>query len=304
MKRSRPSALSAASAVLLACAALLLPPFAFAQGSPSVAVSILPQAEFVRRIAGDAVRVIVLVGPGSSPHSYEPSPRQMAQLSSASAWFTIGVEFETALAPKVRKLYPRLLLADTSRNLKFRTLEAHEEEGEGHGEEEGEHGEEARDPHVWLGKDEVKSQLAVIRDELSKILPSKAGQFASNHDAFVRDIDAAFAALEPKLAPLRGERVFVYHPSFGYFLDDFGIIQEAVELGGKEPTQKTLAALIAKAKEEKARAVFVQKQFSSNAAKTIAKAIGAAVVEIDPLAERWLDNISAIGEALAKAAAR
>lgn len=297
MKRSRPPALSAASAVLLACAALLLPPFAFAQGSPSVAVSILPQAEFVRRVAGDAVRVIVLVGPGSSPHSYEPSPRQMAQLSSASAWFTIGVEFETALAPKVRKLYPRLLLADTSRNLKFRTLEAHEEEGEGHGEE-------ARDPHVWLGKDEVKSQLAVIRDELSKILPSKAGQFASNHDAFVRDIDAAFAALEPKLAPLRGERVFVYHPSFGYFLDDFGIIQEAVELGGKEPTQKTLAALIAKAKEEKARAVFVQKQFSSNAAKTIAKAIGAAVVEIDPLAERWLDNISAIGEALAKAATR
>ena len=98
--------------------------------------------------------------------------------------------------------------------------------------------------------------------------------------------------------------MFVYHPSFGYFLDDFGIIQEAVELGGKEPTQKTLAALIAKAKEEKARAVFVQKQFSSNAAKTIAKAIGAAVVEIDPLAERWLDNISAIGEALAKAATR
>ena len=292
-------------AALLFCAAFVLPPFLAAQKPPVVAVSILPQAEFVRRIAGTALRPVVLVGPGSSPHSYEPSPRQMAELSGALAWFTVGVEFETALEPKIKSLYPRLSIVDTARNVKFRTLDAHSHEDEDH-EEDG-HNDEAeapgaRDPHVWLGKEAVKAQLLVIRDELSRLMPAKAKEFAANHEAYVRDIDAAFAALVPTLAPLRGEKVFVYHPSFGYFLDEFGILQEAVELGGKEPTQKALASLVNLAKEEKARAIFVQKQFSVNAAKAVAKAIGGVVVEIDPLAERWLENIKAMGSALAKAA--
>ena len=68
--------------------------------------------------------------------------------------------------------------------------------------------------------------------------------------------------------------------------------------GGKEPTQKTIALLIAKAREYKAKHIFVQKQFSSASARTIAKAIGGSVVEIDPLEARWLDNISAMGQAL------
>jgi zinc transport system substrate-binding protein len=295
-------------AVLLFCAALAFPLNLAAQKTPTVAVSILPQAEFVRRIAGNSVRPIVLVGPGSSPHSYEPSPRQMAELSGALAWFTVGVEFETALAPKIKSLYPRLSLVDTARNVKFRALESHAHEEESHDDEAGAEagagaeGSETRDPHIWLGKDAVKAQLLVILDELSRLVPGKAKEFAANHQAYVRDIDAAFAALVPRLAPLRGEKVFVYHPSFGYFLDEFGILQEAVELGGKEPTQKALASLVNLAKEEKARVIFVQKQFSVNAAKAVAKAIGGVVVEIDPLAERWLENIGAIGAALAKAA--
>ncbi|TXT42084.1 MAG: zinc transport system substrate-binding protein [Spirochaetes bacterium] len=269
-----------------------------------MAVSILPQAEFVTRIAGNSVRPIVLVGPGSSPHSYEPTPRQMAELSGALAWFKVGVEFETALEPKIKSLYPRLFLVDTARNVKFRLLEAHSDEEDGHedGHEDEAEGSGARDPHVWLGKEAVKAQLLVIKDELSRLLPAKAKEFAANHEVYVRDIDAAFAALVPTLAPLRGEKVFVYHPSFGYFLDEFGILQEAVEIGGKEPTQKALASLISLAKEEKARAIFVQKQFSVNAAKAVAKAIGGVVVEIDPLAERWLENIKAMGAALAKSA--
>lgn len=288
-------------AALLFFAVLAFPLDLAAQKPPAVAVSILPQAEFVRRIAGNSVRPIVLVGPGSSPHSYEPSPRQMAELSGALTWFTIGVEFETALEPKIKSLYPRLSLVDTARNVKFRALDAHSHEEDGHGDEAGAEAAETRDPHVWLGKEAVKAQLLVIRDELSRLFPAKSKEFAANHEAYAKDIDAAFAALVPKLAPLRGEKVFVYHPSFGYFLDEFGILQEAVELGGKEPTQKALASLVNLAKEEKARAIFVQKQFSINAAKAVAKAIGGAVVEIDPLAEGWLENIKAIGAALAKA---
>jgi len=283
-------------------------PTATSAQAPTVVVSILPQSEFVARIAGGKVKILTLVGPGASPHSYEPSPRQMADLSGASLWLTIGgVEFEKALMPKVKALYPRLRIVDTAAGVKFRTLESHSHEGEavapgaapaaaGEGDPEG-----GIDPHVWLGRDAVKVQLSAATDALCVLLPADAALFRKNRDAYVAEIDAAFASLAKDLAPLKGRKVFVYHPSFGYFLDSFGILQEAVELGGKEPTQKSLASLIAEAKADGAKVVFVQKQFSTNAARTVAAAIGGVVVEVDPLAPDWLANIKAMGAALKRA---
>jgi len=267
--------------------------------APVVVVSILPQACFVERIAGGRVKPMVLVGPGQSPHAYEPTPRQMAELSSAPLWLTIGVDFEKALKPKIASLYPKLAIVDTTVGIRYRRLEAHYHEGEaeeaGHAEESG------SDQHVWLGRQAAMAMAGNIRDTLSRYDPAGSSTYSRNHDAFVKDINAAFDSLKTELAPLDGKPVFVYHPSFGYFLDEFGIEQEAVETGGKEPTQKNLSALIAEARADGARIIFVQPQFPANAAKTVADAIGGVVVEIDALAPDWLDNIRRIGEALKRA---
>ncbi|MDP2791157.1 MAG: zinc ABC transporter substrate-binding protein [Rectinemataceae bacterium] len=266
---------------------------------PVVAVSILPQSEFVARIGGGKVKVLTLVGPGASPHSYEPTPRQMAELSGASIWLSIGVEFENALLPKVKSLYPKLKVVNTVKDVVYRKLESHAHEEGAAADEAG-----GLDPHVWLGREAVITQLAATRDALIALKPSEAAIFNANHDAYLREINSVFSLLAKELAPLKGGTTFVYHPSFGYFLDNFGIKQEAVEVGGKEPTQKTLSLLIKNAREDGARIIFVQKQFSPTAAKTVAKAIGGIVVEIDPLAPNWLENIKSMGDALKKTVAR
>jgi len=272
---------------------------------PLVAVSVLPQSYFVQRIAGDSFEVLTIVGPGQSPHAYEPSPRQMADLSRALAWFTVGVEFERALEPKISSLYPVLRLLDTTEGIRFRSLEAHGHEGEGL-EAEDEHGDadgdEGLDPHVWLGRDSVKIQARHIRDALSAIDAANASVYAANYESFAKEVDGLFAELGAKLAALRGKAVFVFHPGFGYFLDEFGITQEAVETGGKEPTQKALAALIDEAKADGAKVIFVQAQFPTEAARTVAKAIGGQVIQIDPLSADWLGNLRLMADALLKAA--
>lgn len=261
-----------------------------------VVVSILPQAYFVDRIADGRVKPMVLVGPGQSPHAYEPGPRQMAELSSAPIWLTIGVDFEKALKPKIASLYPRLTIVDTTVGIKYRQLEAHHHEGEVA--EVGDAQESGPDQHVWLGRQAALAMAGNIRDALSRYDPEGSPTYSRNHDAFVKDINAVFDSLKTGLSPLHGKQVFVYHPSFGYFLDEFGIDQEAVETGGKEPTQKNLSALIAEARADGAKIIFVQPQFPASAAKTVAAAIGGVVVEIDALAPDWLDNIRRIGEAL------
>lgn len=284
---------------------LALPLFSLSAQSPSsagqkpiIAVSILPQSEFVQKIAGGSVSVLTLVGPGASPHNYEPSPRQMTELGKASIWFTIGVEFENALMPKIKALYPKLKIIDTTADITYRNLESHHHEGESAEAEE----ESGKDPHVWLGHGTVKAQLEIMLDAMTTLNPTDKVYYKKNHDNYVQAIDTAFSQLKKDLAPMKGQTVFVYHPSFGYFFDEFGIIQEAVEAGGKEPSQKSLAELIKQAQKDKVKVVFVQMQFSTNAAKTVAKAIGGSVVEIDPLAPNWLENIMVMGNALKKAA--
>jgi zinc transport system substrate-binding protein len=114
-------------------------------------------------------------------------------------------------------------------------------------------------------------------------------------------IDDEFDSLKIILEPLKGRNVFVYHPSFGYFLDEFDIHQEAVEAGGKEPGPRQLNDLIVKLKTEQAAAIFVQAQFPVNAAKTLAAAVDAELISLDPLAYDWLENIRLMGQALKKA---
>ena len=117
-----------------------------------------------------------------------------------------------------------------------------------------------------------------------------------------RDINAEFDRLREELAPLRGRTVFVYHPAFGYFLDEFEIRQEAVETGGKEPTPRTLFRLIERARAEGAAAIFVQTQFPLQSARAAAEAVGAELAALDPLAPDWLANIRVLGAALHRAA--
>jgi zinc transport system substrate-binding protein len=269
---------------------------------PLAAVSILPQSWFVSRIGGGRVRTLVLAGPGQNPHSYEPSPRQINDLARAGVWILSGAEFEIGLHPKIAALFPGLPIVDGTAGVAFRTLEEHA------GGETEKHGETAAyspaeiDRHTWLGSGPAKILAAHVRDALSLIDPAGASYYTEQYEALLCEIDAEFAALRDELAPLKGRSVFVYHPSFGYFLDEFGIRQEAVETGGKEPGPRDLSRLIARAKQERAAAIFVQAQFPVNAAKTVAAAAGAELVSLDPLAQDWFANIRRMGAALKKAA--
>jgi len=257
--------------------------------APLIAVSIVPQEWFVSRIGAGRVRTLVLAGPGQNPHNYEPTPRQVSGLAGAGAWLLSGAEFEITLRPKIEKLFPALPIIDGTAGVVMRKAESHDDD---------EHEHDDVDRHTWLGREPAKILAAHIRDTLSALDPAGAEYYAENYVNLAWDIDAEFAALRNKLAPLRGSNVFVYHPSFGYFLDEFGIKQQAVETGGKTPGPRELSRLIALAQQERPAAIFVQAQFPVSAAKTVADSVGAVTINLDPLAPDWLANIRRMGEAL------
>ncbi|MDR0785315.1 MAG: zinc ABC transporter substrate-binding protein [Treponema sp.] len=256
-------------------------------GKPVVAVSILPQAWFVEQIAGDNVEVVPLAGPGQNLHTFEPSPRRLSELARADVWLLSGAEFELSLKPKIQNNFKNLVIIDTTEGVVFRSLAPNEMDGD-----------EDVDRHSWLGREPAKTAIRYIKNSLCALDSNNAEKYQNNYENLCAEIDAEFERLHRRLASLEGTSVFVYHPAFGYFLDEFGVLQEAIEEGGKEPTMRSLFRLVEKAREARPRAVFVQAQFPIAAAKTVARSIDAEVVPLDPLAENWLENIRHMGEML------
>ena len=261
-----------------------------------IAVSIPPQAWFVSQIAGEKADVLILVPPGQNPHNYEPTPRQIQALSKAKAWILSGTEFEITLQPKIKALFPNLLIIDGTHGVKYRYMEDHNHDCGNI--ECNESSDSFFDRHTWLGREPALLMAKHINETFFYLDYDNAEYYDNRYLKIINEINSVFEELQIDLAPLSGKSVFVYHPSFGYFLDNFNIIQEAVEMEGKEPTPRQLNDLMEKIKEQRPAAIFVQTQFPVNAARTLAQSAEAQVIELDPLAQDWLENIKHMGQAL------
>jgi zinc transport system substrate-binding protein len=93
----------------------------------------------------------------------------------------------------------------------------------------------------------------------------------------------------------------VFHPSWGYFADTYGLEQVAIEIEGKNPKPAQLKGLINHAETHGIKVILAQPQFSTKSADLIAKEIGGKVVFVDPLAEDWSANLREVAVKLKSA---
>ena len=255
-----------------------------------VFVSIEPQVTFVRRIGGDRVTVEALVLPGKSPETYSPTPVQMAKLAKSKLFFRIGVPFEELLIKRIENSAPHVQIVDTRKGITLRKMEAHYEGQQRYNDDDLSHGVgvDGADPHIWLSPVLVQKQAATICESLISIDPEGRQMYEENCRVFIKDLDALHQKIKQSLAPVRGGTIFVFHPSFGYFTDAYGLKQIAVEIEGKSPKGKDLSSFIKLAKKEKVRVVFVQPQFDQNAALTLMWSFSGSFGSSDGLPFRYL----------------
>jgi zinc transport system substrate-binding protein len=271
----------------------LLPLNLFAGTSLNVHVSILPQKYFVERIGKDKVNIDVLVKPGKSPTTYSPSPDQMKKLASADVYFRIGVPFENGILHKIKSI-AGVMIVDTRKGIVLRRMAEHHHKDTDRDKSIG------KDPHIWMSPLIVKIQAHTIFQTLSNIDPANRNEYKKNYELFVKDLDQLDHRLKTLLKDLKGENLFVFHPSFGYFTDAYGLKQIAVETMGRSPKGKALSNIIKLAKKQKTRIIFAQPQFDRNTAQKIASAINGAVVSIDPLAYDYMANMENIARSISR----
>ncbi|MDY6801042.1 MAG: zinc ABC transporter substrate-binding protein [Bacteroidota bacterium] len=257
---------------------------------PTITVSILPQKYFVEKIAGDYFTVNVMIPPGASPVTYEPTPKQMQELTNSDVYFRIGhIEFEKSWINRFKKIHPEMKMIDLSEHA---YLIKPKETGHEHHSHEGHH--HGIDPHIWVSPKEVKKQVELIHQYLIKNYPEQDSIFTANYKVFTYEIEQLDQYATHKLEPFKGEKFLIFHPALSYLARDYGLEQISIEIDGKEPTLANMQEIIRIARSEKIKIIFVQKQFSKHNAQVIADEIDGSVVQINPLDYHWDESIKFI----------
>ncbi len=254
-------------------------------------VSILPIRSLVKEIVGEDFRIEVLVPPGASPETFEPTPRQFIGLNEAQLVFNVGLlEFETALLDKIED---RTKIVDLSRGIvRIEGSCAHAgRNGSDHA-----HG---VDPHMWTSPRALQRMAKNAYEAIHARWPDSA-KYTANHARLQEELRQLDLRTAEKIARSGIRYFIIYHPALTYYARDYGLRQEAVEADGKEPSAKRLTALIRQARKDGIGRILYQNQFPVSVVETIARDIGAECTEIDPLREDAIANIDSITDLIVR----
>lgn len=251
---------------------------------PIVAVSIVPEAAFVERVCGGAAEVITMIPPGYSPENYEPTPQEIAALQEAEVYFSIGVNAEdTSILPMLSPMTGVTALHEICAE----TYEELEIDG-------------GRDPHIWLSPKRAVIMVKTIAEVMSELDAANAAVYTANAEEYIGELTACDKDIAETFQMSPNRDFIVFHPAFGYFADDYGLNQYALEEGGKEATAAHMQEMADFAEEKGIKVIFYQAQTDSNQAKAFAQETGGRAVMLDPLSADYIPNLTAMAREIAE----
>ena len=254
-------------------------------GKPVVSVTILPQKYFLEELAGEKVIVNVLVPPGASPATYEPSVSQLSQLDKSALYMKMGyLGFELSWMDKIRSVNPEMEVIDLSEGVEliFSREEAEVEAHQGHV-----HAHAGTDPHIWMSARNAKIIVDNMAEVLKDLLPGDSVHIADRQSALLNRLDSLDRKIGSRLAGAEGRSFMIYHPSLSYFARDYGLEQLSLEWEGKSPSPSHMKQLTDLGREHQISSILIQLEFDRKNAQVLASEIGAEIVIINPLDEAW-----------------
>ncbi|MEZ5010625.1 MAG: zinc ABC transporter substrate-binding protein [Bacteroidales bacterium] len=252
--------------------------------SSIITTSIPPFEYFVKAIAGDGYQVNVIVPPGASPATFEPTPSVIKGLNKSELLILDGyLGYETAWGDKLQSVNPGIATLTLANNQNLISGEAHD-----HGDHQHSSG---VDPHFWISPPSAAIMASDIFEFLVKNYPGDSILFRDNYNNLASEINSVHNYVDSLLGGTGSRAFMIFHPALSYLARDYGLEQIAVEIEGKEPSPSDLKELIDHARLENIGVIFVQREFDRKNAEAIASEIGAEVVEIDPLSADWANSV-------------
>jgi putative adhesion protein len=254
---------------------------------PLISVSIEPLRNIVEHLAGDYYKVVTLTPVGASPETYEPTPKQLMDVSNSKLYFAIGtLGFEKQQLERMKETAPTLKIYTVSDGISLLSVQH-----EGHG--------DSTDPHIWMSPKNVVQMARNVCNALCQNDPEHTAVYKKKMADLERHADEVDRRIRLMVSKVRYRNFLIYHPALAYFANEYGFRQLTIEQDGKEPSSEHLATIISEAKAAEVHIIFLQREFKGRSVKSFSEATGARVVIINPLAYRWDNEVIATAKALA-----
>lgn len=243
-----------------------------------ITVTIEPLRFFTEQIAKEKFRVQTMVTAGNSPETYEPTAKQMIDVSESTLYIKVGnLGFENSWLQRISENAKSMKIVDTSKGIsKLASDKGYD------------------DPHTWMSTKNAQIIARNIYEALCQTSAEDSAYFKANYKTLLQQIDDIDTAIKKDLKGKTGKCFLVYHPILTYFASEYGLRQIALEHEGHEPSANQMKATLYNAKAMDAKTFFTQKEFANNGVETVAKSLGITMSEINPLGHDWPNNMKEI----------
>ena len=258
-----------------------------------VVATFKPVHSLVSAVMAEVGEPYLIMRGAESPHTYRMRPSDAGVIGKARVIFMIGDLVETSLAGPIHKLGGKARVVELAEvpglvRKPLRMGGAFEDDGHDHGHGHGhshghgkghghDHDHEAFDMHVWLDPVNAGLMAVAIARTLSEVDPANA-------DALVARLDELNAQLAAELAPVNDKPFIVFHDSYRYFEDRFGLtaVGSAVVSTGRSPGVRRVRELRKKVHELGVVCVFAEPRFDQRFVKLITEGTKARPGTVDP----------------------
>ena len=237
-------------------------PIATDNGKISVVATIFPVYDMAKNIAGENADVFLMLPPGVEPHSFEPSPSDVANILKSDIFVYTGAEMEPWAADILAGQSENIVELDLSRGVSLIDPQFIEEDEP-----------MTYDPHIWLDIDNAILMARTITDSLKQSDPQNFDAYESrfkNYESELQKIDAEY---NTALATCQSRNLFYGgHYALGYLMKRYNLNYVAAQgvSPDAEPSARDLADLVDQIEKENIKTVFYEELSSPRIAQTIA----------------------------------
>ena len=234
--------------------------------------------DFLRAIIGDNdnIELTFLLGPGKDAHSYDPTAQDLITIQNSDLFIYIGGEMEKwadRVLPTLDTNNTKIIcVADDIKTIDEQEIDGAEPEDE-EDEEEG-----AFDEHIWTSPDNAITMVNTLEKSMEEIDSSNSSKYKQNAENYIAKIKNVDKQIQEIVDNKKRDRlVFGDKMPMQYFINYYKLQVSAAFSGCStetEPSSKTIAYLVNKAKEEKTPVILYIELNNGKVANTIANEVG------------------------------
>lgn len=267
-------------------------------GKITVVTTCFPPYDFARAVAGDTADITMLLSTGAEAHSYEPTPRDIAEIQNCDVFICIGGEDEVWVDSILKAVdndsMTVIRLFDYAELLEEEAVAGASPDGHDHhhhnnSENDHEHdsevSEDHADGHIWTSPENAVKCVQAIEDAFCEKYIKNSEFYRSNAEEYIKRLEQLDSDFR-KITENTGEKVIIVGDRFPfrYLAHEYGLEYFAAFSGcssESEPSVYTMAFLIDEILEHNADTVFYLEFSTRKLAEKLCDATGAKMLPLN-----------------------